>query len=274
MTLSSNKSMSDGEANVLDPQAPHDDLSFEELSSRYNFALTSDRRRVLVRLLIKESQKRPRPVRALDIGCGTGISEQEGENVKYLRGVRDHVDELWGIEPDVNILPHHGLLDHFQHAVMETANLPADGFDVAYSYFVMEHVNEPEQFLRAVYRCLKPGGVYVFMTPNANHYFTRMARFLKAIRLDELVLRLVRGKVVDQYHYPVYYKCNGVAAIRRFAARVGFQSADFAFIERSGPVVYFPRPLRPIAHLLDMKRKVIHSPGSLLEMICRLTKPA
>ncbi|MCY2952917.1 MAG: class I SAM-dependent methyltransferase [Planctomycetota bacterium] len=257
---------------IADPQAPHDDLTFEELGARYNYMMTSDRARVFVRLLLKELSNREHPVRALDIGCGEGISESKKNQVEYLRVVRAHVDELWAIEPDPNVNPSHGLLDVLQHSTMETAKLPENAFDVVYSYFVMEHVPDPTVFLQAAYRCLKPGGVYLFMTPNARHYFTMIARTLKAMWLDELVLRAVTRGASEDYHYPVMYRCNSQRRLSKYGARAGFERVDFAYLETRGPRCYFPRPLLFVHDLLAMKRRWIRSPGCLLELLCRMKK--
>jgi SAM-dependent methyltransferase len=139
----------------------------------------------------------------------------------------------------------------------------------------MEHVADPWAFMRAVFRCLKPGGVYLFLTPNGRHYFTRTAKTLKALRLDETVLRLVRPKCeIEQYHYPVYYRFNTRSRIDRCAADLGFAPPEYVFTERGGPPNYMPGPLRLIYHLLGLKRRLIHSPDALLEMFCRVTKPS
>lgn len=260
---------------LIQPTAPHDDLPFEELARRYNRGLTSDRRGVLVRLLIKEAARRQRPVRALDVGCGTGISEEPGVNTEYLQAVRAHVDELWGIEPDSGVTPAHGLIDHFQHATMENAKLPENYFDLAYSYFVMEHVGDAVPFMSAVHRCLKPGGTYIFMTVNAHHYFTRIAKFLKRIRLDEWVLRKMRGAAVEEYHYPVRYNFNATRRIAKCVTSLGFEQPEFAFIERvGGPRGYFKGPTVAFYHLLEAPRRLRRSPTGLLEMVCRVTKKA
>jgi SAM-dependent methyltransferase len=257
----------------VEPEFPHDDLTFEELGARYNYDLTSDRRRILVRLLIKECGKRQHPIRALDIGCGTGISEEEGVNAEYLRAFRAHVDELWGVEPDESVTPTHGLIDHFQHATLEAAKLPENYFDIAYSYFVMEHVENPALFLQHVFRCLRPGGVYIFITPNGRHYFTKIAKFLKAVHLDELILRLVRGKSVAGYHYPVQYRVNTPRQIDRLASEQKFERPEYAFIERGGPRPYFRGPFLVIYFTLVWKRRIYRSSKVLLELICRLKKP-
>lgn len=257
---------------LVAPQAPHDDLSFDELSRVYSFDQVSDRRRMLVRLLLKEAAARQEPVRALDIGCGDGISEERPVNGLYLGAVRQAVSELWGVEPDESVKPS-PLFDRFQYAVAESADLPESYFDLAYSYFVMEHVADVDAFFAAVYRCLKPGGTYLFVTPNGRHFFTRAASTLKRLKLDEAVLRVLRRDMVDEYHYPVQYLCNTESAIDRHAARAGFQPPEYAYCEQFGMTSYFRGPLRPMLSFLMWKRRTFHNRRALLNMFVRLTKP-
>jgi 2-polyprenyl-3-methyl-5-hydroxy-6-metoxy-1,4-benzoquinol methylase len=256
---------------IIAPAAAHDDLSFSELASRYNFRNVSSRDRLFVRLLLKELAGRDKPIHVLDIGCGTGISTGEN-NTLLLRAVADQTDELWGVEPDTSIQPDHGLFTHFQHALLEDAELPENHFDLAYSFMVMEHVADPQSFLKAVHRCLKPGGVYLFVTPNGHHYFTRVAGTLKKIKLDEIVLRVLRGKSVEEYHYPVQYKCNRHRDVETLARASGFKSADVACVEITGPKPYLPGPLKPLWWLMMKKRELFKNPKILLNLYARLEK--
>lgn len=257
---------------TLAPTRPNDDLSFDELEKRYNFRLTSDRRGVIARLLHREFERirteRPGPVRVLDIGCGRGI----GRNAGYTRAIGANIDEFWGIEPDQSAAPPEGVFDHTLHAPMESADLPESYFDVCYSVMVMEHVADPEAFLKAVARCLKPGGVYLFTTPNGGHYFTITASLLHRLHLDEAILRLLLGETKDDYHYPVQYKANSARRIRRLAARTGFSEARFAYVEAEGPTGYMRGPLRPLLHLLRCKRRIIHHRAALLTLIGRMRR--
>src|SRR5690606_10485482 len=132
-------------------------------------------------------------------------------------------DELWGVEPDERITPAEGAFTHFQHAMLETADLPEAHFDIAYSRMVMEHVEDPAAFLHAVHRILKPGGTYLFLTVNGSHYFAKIARLLTAMRLDDLVLRMILSKSGASYHYPVAYKCNTERAVARLCDQTGFE---------------------------------------------------
>jgi len=53
---------------------------------------------------------------------------------------------------------------------------PDQTFDVIYSSFVWEHVQDPVAFLSEARRVLRPGGVYLSLTPNRHHYIALAAR--------------------------------------------------------------------------------------------------
>ena len=128
--------------------------------------------------------------------------------------------------------------------------------------------------MRAVHRVLKPGGVYLFLTPNGNHYFTRISGLLHTLKLDEIVLRLLRGKTVDEYHYPVQYKFNRPDQIHPIVERLGFDTPEYVYAEITGPTGYFPGPLKAALWLLMKKRQLIRKPELLLEMYTKIRKKA
>ena len=255
---------------VLAPVEPHDALGFERLAENYNFLNISSYGRVLANLVVDEARRRP-GCRVLDIGCGGGI----GRDVQLQWAVRRACGELWGVEPDRSITPAEGLFDKFQHALMETADLPAASIGVAYSSMVMEHVADPAAFLAALGACLEPGGAYLFVTPNAESFVPKATKVLHQLRLDELTLRLLRGKqLVDEYHYPVQFRFNSPRQITRHAEAAGFATPEFAYFEGSGSHSYLRGPLAPLRPLLIAKRRKVRRPCSLATMVCRLTKPA
>jgi SAM-dependent methyltransferase len=213
-------------------------------------------------------RKRKRPIRVLDIGCGEGFDL----NQAYQWILKSHADEYWGLEPDEHVTPPAGLFDRHFEALMETADLPPNAFDVAYSYQVMEHVAEPQAFMSAVHRCLKPGGVYLFITPNRRHYFARVASTLNSLKLADAVLHLVRGEQAEHYHHPLQYRFNDERSIAETCSQLGFEPPEFTYLEEDGPRVYFPTPFRPIFHALVFSGKVIRNPRSLLDFLCRITK--
>jgi SAM-dependent methyltransferase len=268
------RSMTPELADLIRPRRPHDDLSFDELGRRYNFNQTTDRRRVFARLVIKEIERvraeTGGPVRVLDIGCGRGIGRELG----YTEAMGAHADEFWGLEPDEQVSPREGLFDHFQHGPMETAKLPEGGFDIAYSFMVMEHVADPDAFLKATARCLKPGGVYLFMTPNAGHYFTITASTLHRLKVDELALHLLKRGGEESYHYPVQYRFNSARTVRALGARAGFSEVGVAYLEAEGPHGYMKGPLKLAYHALRAKRRLIRQKSALLTLTGRMVKDA
>jgi SAM-dependent methyltransferase len=56
--------------------------------------------------------------------------------------------------------------------------LPFDdgAFDVVFSRYVLEHVTNPPRFLNEVWRVLRPGGSFLFLTPNKCHYVAVASR--------------------------------------------------------------------------------------------------
>ncbi len=252
----------------LEPKAPHDALGFEDLAKSYNFRNTSNIRHVFARMINDECDRRSGSVRVLDIGCGRGL----GREVGYQWAMRPHIDEYWGIEPDPSIKPEAGLYEHFQHALMEDADLPEAGFDVAYSFMVMEHVADPRAYLQAVRRCLKPGGVHFFITPNARHFVTRCAIFLHKIGLDEIVLKLIKRGEEGEYHYPVKYLFNREQDIDRHARDNGFEPPGYVYLETEVPRGYLKGPFSLVIPFLEWKRRTFRNPRSLVTLICRMEK--
>ncbi|MEE9211772.1 MAG: class I SAM-dependent methyltransferase [Phycisphaeraceae bacterium] len=266
-----NESAHPDPASWVQPKAPHDAMAFDELSQRYNFQNISSFAHVLTNLIVQEIKQRPCSTRVLDVGCGRGL----GRCVEYQWAIRNVAGEYWGLEPDENVEPAPGLFDHYQRALMETADLPHASFDLVYSSMVMEHVADPDSFMRAIYQCLKPGGSYLFLTPNGKSLIPMITRTLHNAHLDELMLRLLKGKeAVEKYHYPVQFRFNSTRTITACARRLGFHEPEYAFIEGKGNKNYFPGPLRPIYHAMVLYRNIFKNPRRLATLICRITKPA
>ena len=122
----------------------------------------------LAKLLPQRRQKRdaefrylpkPRPgQRLLDIGCGNG---------DFLLNARDAGWDVMGVDPDpkaVAAARQRGLT--VSVGSIELFAGESDCFDAITLSHVLEHLHEPVQFIHAVHRLLKPGGVVFVDTPN------------------------------------------------------------------------------------------------------------
>ena len=77
--------------------------------------------------------------------------------------------ELHGVDVDDEALGNEHLT---KASLLEGGRIPYPDatFDVAVSNYVVEHVRDPTMHLSEIHRVLKPGGAYVFRTPNLWHY--------------------------------------------------------------------------------------------------------
>lgn len=249
----------------------HDQLTFDQLKSSYSFGKTSDRRNLFTNMLIEQiRQSGPNPT-VLDIGCGNGMGVGE-HKFDFVRRVKQHAGQLWGIEPDPTVVHQPGLFDRIETATLEDCQLPDRSIDVAFSHCVMEHVEQPSAFFQRLERLLKPTGVYFFLTPNGNSYFVKIARLLHYWKSDEWMLnRLKDKKQVEDYHYPVCYLCNSPQQIEPIIRTLGMK-AEYGYYERWGAASYFPGPLKPILWLLNAKRRWWRQPRCLINLVVKISR--
>lgn len=140
--------------------------------------------------------------RMLDLGAGAGIVS--------AMNFRGRVKWVCGIDLDPRVLsnPH---LD--EAAVASITDLPYsdDSFDLVISDNVMEHIEEPELVFKEIYRVLKPGGMFLFKTPNRLHYMPIIAR-LTPYRFHQWVNRK-RGREAEDT-FVTHYKCNSEKQVK------------------------------------------------------------
>lgn len=242
--------------------------AIDGLSETFNVFTDQAFQPAFARLVCAELEKVQSPT-VLDIGCGRGI----GRDPAPLREIRQRCGSLWGVEPDESIEADPSLFDHMRTGLMEDADLPKQHFDLAFACFVVEHVQRPAAFLRAVSAILKPGATFIAITPNAKALFGRTSAIMHRLKLDEPLLRAVKGKrASESYHYPLAMKMNHPMTLHRLAAETGFEPPTFAFFQFDGTQRYFPRPLRPLYHLLIAKRRFMRNPLALDTMVFRMAR--
>jgi 2-polyprenyl-3-methyl-5-hydroxy-6-metoxy-1,4-benzoquinol methylase len=102
--------------------------------------------------------------RLLDIGCSCGY---------FLEVAAESGYDVHGIEfsPGAIAAAHSSIRPRIMRGRLE--DLPADqagSFDVVSAFDLIEHIDEPQPFLRKVSRLLKSGGHVLISTPDSEHF--------------------------------------------------------------------------------------------------------
>ncbi len=160
--------------------------------------------------------------RVLDLGCGRGgVVELFWKDVKLAAG----------LDPDVP-----SLVEHRTHGMPlvtgrgEQLPFTDESFDMVVCIWVLEHLRSPESVLREVRRVLRPGGHFVFLTPNLRNpllAFNRLGRALP--RLQRRLVPRLYGRV-EADTCPILYRANTAGTIRRLAARSGLLVDDLRVV--------------------------------------------
>ena len=146
-----------------------------------------------------------RPLRVLDIGCGIG------SQLDFLKKMYPDA-ETWGCDfseaaiARVNRNGHNGVLGRF-----EEQDFPEGHFDLILSMHVVEHVGEPDAFVREAARLLNPAGVLVLATPN----------------IDSWDFKLLKGRHWGGYHTPRHWYLYSRRSFEALAARLRLKVVGF-----------------------------------------------
>ena len=153
----------------------------------------------------------------LDVGCGRGAiapySWHQHTNIK-----------LWGIDPDPTAAEN----PHLESFTLLTDDpnwqIPSGTVDLAICRYVLEHVEDPTAFFRNLSRVLKPGGKFVFLTPNRWHPAMIASHWLP-FGLKQRILALT--KRADPHDvFPTCYLLNSARAVKQAAQRFGLDIVD------------------------------------------------
>lgn len=155
----------------------------------------------------------------LDVGCGSGAIAPFPWNEHP--GVR-----LTGLDPDPAAAANPYVEEFLQ--LKSDADWPvrSDLFDLVLSRYVLEHVADVASFLREVYRTLKPGGEFLFLTPNRRHP-AMLASDLLPHSVKQSVLGHTRG-VEEHDIFPTAYAMN---TPKQIATGLGAAGLTLEFLE-------------------------------------------
>lgn len=98
--------------------------------------------------------------RILEIGCGIGslVHDLTRRGYDVIGTDISHEAITYGRQKYGDI--------HLRVQAAEALNYEAESFDVVLSFDVLEHIAEVDRHVSEVFRVLRPGGYYLFQTPN------------------------------------------------------------------------------------------------------------
>jgi SAM-dependent methyltransferase len=156
--------------------------------------------------------------RVLDLGCGRGgVVELFWREVKVAAGLDPDTSSLAGHRaPGMPVI----------RGVGESLPFVNESFDLIVCLWVLEHLQDPLATLREVRRVLRPGGHFIFVTPNLSNPVMLLNRIGKALPAFQrrMVPRLYGRVEADTFR--VQYRANTAGAIRTVAASVGLRIDD------------------------------------------------
>jgi SAM-dependent methyltransferase len=166
----------------------------------------------------------------LDIGAGAGE-----ENPYDLKG---KVRNLVGIDLDPRVgknpLLHSGLL-------ADCGKLPFkdNTFDLAFSIYVLEHIANPPGLVSELRRVLKPGGIFLSLTPSRFHYVSLIASCTPTWFHQWINER--RGRKAKDT-FPTQYKLNSHGQVRKHFEKRDFVLEGFETFEVQPNYLTFSTP--------------------------------
>ena len=113
-------------------------------------------------------------------------------------------------------------------AVADHLPFAAAVFDLVTCSWVLEHVHAPERVFAEIRRVLRPGGRFVFLTPNAANFVTRINRLVPQLAQARLV-RALYGRGEDDT-FEVAYRANTPDALRALAAGAGLEVIELVTV--------------------------------------------
>ena len=155
----------------------------------------------------------------LDLGAGAGIVEQMN-----FRGLASTVH---GVDLDPRVVDN-PFLDEGRISDAGEIPYPDAMFDLVFSDNVFEHLDRPLDVFEEVARVLKPGGLFLFKTPNKWHYMPTIAR-LTPHGFHQFINRLRGRAEVDTF--PTRYLANTAGDIKKLAKLSGYDVLSIQRIE-------------------------------------------
>jgi len=164
--------------------------------------------------------------RWLDAGCGHGVFPE------FVKGrgawLVDRCAFAAGVDCYCPNLRENRIIPHRVAGDMSDFPFRDASFDVVTANMVVEHVSDADLIGRSVNRILKPGGVFIFHTPNLLNYQTLFSATMPQPVKNRLIRFLEKREEKDVF--PTRYRLNTSRTVSRMARRNGFAVEEISLV--------------------------------------------
>jgi len=184
----------------------------------------------------------------LNVGCGLGSYQQDVcEYRRDLRNMMGANRTVIGIDID-SAADANPLVDEFR-LIEDVNHWPVEdtSVDLVLADYVLEHVENPEQFFREAWRVMKTGSYFCARTPNAFSYVALIARIIPN-RFHAQVTAIAQATRREEV-VPTVYRCNSKSKLRRLLRRQGFDHVVYR-IEPEPAYMLFSRAAFRVAAIV------------------------
>lgn len=157
----------------------------------------------------------------LDAGCGDNGMVLEFMTVPKL---------IVGIDIDKKSLDKNQIINKKIVADLKDIPLNSNSVDIVLSEFVIEHIDNPDLVFKEISRVLKPGGVFVFITPNIINPIIALSKILPHNIHSFLRTALLKK---EEEAYRTYYRANTYNKLLKLRKASGFH--DYEILRVGNP---------------------------------------
>ena len=157
----------------------------------------------------------------LDLGCGRQVlPDWIPDQTSLLATPKLTV----GIDYTRDSLKGNQQLSGFVVGDIENLPFAFESFDIVSANMVVEHLEKPFAALREVHRILRPGGRFIYHTPNSRFYMTFVASLLPQA-VKNRIINLAEGRSEEDV-FPTRYRMNSLKQYTKIAEAPGFRVAE------------------------------------------------
>src|SRR6185369_2612987 len=161
----------------------------------------------------------------LDLGCGHQVLPFWRETEE--RALVARCGQIVGMDYDLPSLQQHRSVSQLVRGHIDTLPFKDNHFDLVTANMVVEHLADPALQFSEINRVLKPGGVFLFHTPNALGYPTVINRLVPEMLKHKLIYLLDGRKEEDVFE--THYAANTRSQISAISTTTGFAVASMRF---------------------------------------------